>query len=60
MGHIVNVPGPMHLAPEVAGTLCAGRPVVALESALISHGLSYPTAEELAGDPLRRIRPRCR
>jgi hypothetical protein len=28
--------------PEVAGALAAGRPVVALESTLISHGLPYP------------------
>jgi pseudouridine-5'-phosphate glycosidase len=28
--------------PEVAATLAAGRPVVALESTLISHGLPYP------------------
>lgn len=60
MGHIVNVPDPIHLAPGVAEALRDGQPVVALESALISHSLSYPTAEELAGDPLRRIRPRCR
>jgi pseudouridine-5'-phosphate glycosidase len=29
-------------APEVADALAAGRPVVALESTLISHGLPYP------------------
>lgn len=28
--------------PEVADALAAGRPVVALESTLISHGLAYP------------------
>ena len=28
--------------PEVAAALAAGRPVVALESTLISHGLAYP------------------
>jgi pseudouridine-5'-phosphate glycosidase len=28
--------------PEVAAALTAGRPVVALESTLISHGLAYP------------------
>ena len=30
------------VAPEVAAALAAGRPVVALESTLISHGLPYP------------------
>jgi pseudouridine-5'-phosphate glycosidase len=29
-------------SPEVAAALAAGRPVVALESTLISHGLPYP------------------
>ncbi len=30
------------LQPEVAAALAEGRPVVALESTLISHGLAYP------------------
>src|SRR5687768_14995641 len=30
------------IAPEVAAALAEGRPVVALESTLISHGLPYP------------------
>ncbi|MGH2536679.1 MAG: pseudouridine-5'-phosphate glycosidase, partial [Candidatus Promineifilaceae bacterium] len=30
------------LGPEVAKALTAGRPLVALESALISHGLPQP------------------
>ena len=29
-------------SPEVAEALAAGRPLVALESTLISHGLPYP------------------
>lgn len=33
---------------EVADALAAGRPVVALESTLISHGLAYPTNLEVA------------
>ena len=32
----------LHLAPEVAEALAAGRPVVALESTIISHGMPYP------------------
>jgi pseudouridine-5'-phosphate glycosidase len=30
------------VSPEVAGTLAAGGPVVALESTIISHGMPYP------------------
>lgn len=36
------------VAPEVAEALAAGRPVVALESTLISHGLPYPQNVEVA------------
>jgi pseudouridine-5'-phosphate glycosidase len=37
------------VAPEVAEALRAGRPVVALESTLISHGLPFPRNLEVAG-----------
>jgi pseudouridine-5'-phosphate glycosidase len=33
---------PLHLSPEVADALAASRPVVALESTIISHGLPRP------------------
>src|SRR5512134_2778279 len=36
------------VAPEVEAALAAGRPVVALESTLISHGLPYPQNVEVA------------
>jgi pseudouridine-5'-phosphate glycosidase len=36
------------VAPEIAEALAAGRPVVALESTLISHGLPYPQNLEVA------------
>jgi len=36
------------IAPDVAGALADGRPVVALESTLISHGLPYPQNLEVA------------
>ena len=32
----------MRLSPEVAAALAAHRPVVALESTIISHGMPYP------------------
>lgn len=38
----------LDLAPDVADGLAAGRPLVALESTLISHGLPYPANIEVA------------
>ena len=38
----------MRVAPEVAEALAGGRPVVALESTLISHGLPRPRNLEIA------------
>ena len=38
----------LHLAPEVAEALRAQRPVVALESTLITHGLPHPANVETA------------
>ncbi|MEG0769683.1 MAG: pseudouridine-5'-phosphate glycosidase [Ruthenibacterium sp.] len=32
----------LHIAPEVSAALKRGRPVVALESAILSHGVPYP------------------
>jgi pseudouridine-5'-phosphate glycosidase len=44
----MNVLDRLVVSPEVAGALRAGRPVVALESTLISHGLPYPANIEVA------------
>jgi pseudouridine-5'-phosphate glycosidase len=38
----------LDVAPEVAAAVEAGRPVVALESTLISHGLDYPANLDVA------------
>jgi pseudouridine-5'-phosphate glycosidase len=38
----------VHASADVAGALADGRPVVALESTLISHGLPYPANLEVA------------
>jgi len=38
----------LYVAPEVAQAVADGRPVVALESTLISHGLPYPANLEVA------------
>ena len=39
---------PLELTPEVRAALAAGRPVVALESTIISHGFPYPDNLALA------------
>ncbi|KGN36466.1 pseudouridine-5'-phosphate glycosidase [Knoellia subterranea] len=44
------------LAPEVAEALAAGRPVVALESTIISHGMPYPRNVEMAREVERIVR----
>ncbi|NQU28889.1 MAG: pseudouridine-5'-phosphate glycosidase, partial [Candidatus Marinimicrobia bacterium] len=36
------------LTPEVASALKTGRPVLALESTIISHGMPYPQNMEFA------------
>ena len=38
----------LDIAPEVAEALAAGKPVVALESTIISHGMPYPQNVETA------------
>jgi pseudouridine-5'-phosphate glycosidase len=42
MGVAAGVRDRLRIAPPVAEAMAAGRPVVALESTLISHGLPYP------------------
>ncbi len=39
---------PLSLTPEVAAALAAGRPVVALESTIITHGMPFPQNVETA------------
>jgi pseudouridylate synthase len=46
----------MRIAPEVADALAGGRPVVALESTLISHGLPRPRNLEVARDVEAAVR----
>ena len=38
----------LHLSPEVEAAVAQGRPLVALESTVIAHGLPYPTNLEVA------------
>lgn len=39
---------PLTLSPEVSDALAAGRPVVALESTIITHGMPWPQNLEMA------------
>lgn len=38
----------LHISPEVQEALANGKPVVALESTIIAHGMPYPANEETA------------
>jgi pseudouridylate synthase len=46
----------MHLHPEVAAALQSGRPVVALESTIISHGLPRPDNLRIAREIEQSVR----
>jgi pseudouridine-5'-phosphate glycosidase len=48
VGAVPFVSSFLHFSPEVADALQAGRPVVALESTLITHGLPHPANVETA------------
>jgi pseudouridine-5'-phosphate glycosidase len=47
---------PLRIAPEVRAALDAGRPVVALESTIISHGLPRPDNVRVALDVEKTVR----
>ena len=46
----------LEMSPEVAAALAAGKPVVALESTIISHGMPYPQNVETALNVERIVR----
>ncbi|MFI7587644.1 pseudouridine-5'-phosphate glycosidase [Spongisporangium articulatum] len=46
----------LHVDPEVAEALAADRPVVALESTIISHGMPYPQNLETAREVEQTVR----
>ena len=48
----------LQVAPEVADALARGRPVVALESTLISHGFAYPAGRDVALGSQAAVRER--
>ncbi|MDB6181481.1 pseudouridine-5'-phosphate glycosidase [Paracoccus fistulariae] len=39
---------PLHLSPEVSDAIATGKPVVALESTIITHGMPYPQNLDMA------------
>lgn len=41
---------PIDIAPEVAAALAGGRPVVALESTIITHGMPFPQNSAMAAN----------
>ena len=49
----------LDVAPEAAEALKAGKPVVALESTIISHGMPYPQNVETALQVEKIIREEC-
>jgi pseudouridylate synthase len=51
MPHVpVPVSSPLQASPEVADAVAAGRPIVALESTLLAHGLPAPQNRAAAAD----------
>ena len=44
----MNLHDYLSVAPEIAEALAAGKPVVALESTILSHGMPYPQNVEFA------------
>ena len=44
----MNLKEYMDIRPEVEQALAEGKPVVALESTIISHGMPYPQNQEVA------------
>ncbi|KAL9180194.1 hypothetical protein ACHAXT_008164 [Thalassiosira profunda] len=49
-------PACVKVLPEVAAALASGRPVVALESTIVAHGMPYPQNLELAKDVSQILR----
>ena len=53
---ITSVGSKVKVLPEVARALQSGRPVVALESTIVAHGMPYPQNLELAKDVSQILR----
>ena len=48
----------LRILPEVSDALSAGRPIVALESTVITHGLPYPDNLEVTNETLAMVKSR--
>lgn len=55
---MTTLKAPLEPTPEVAEALAAGKPVVALESTIISHGMPYPDNVAMAREVEEIIRDR--
>ncbi|MCR5098204.1 MAG: pseudouridine-5'-phosphate glycosidase [Lachnospiraceae bacterium] len=55
----MNLNAYLDVAPEVKAAIDAGKPVVALESTIISHGMPYPQNVETALSVEKIIRDNC-
>lgn len=51
-----STPGPVRFNDEVGAALAEGRPVVALESTIISHGMPYPDNVAMATEVEQLVR----
>lgn len=50
------IPSRIRTLPEVADAIASGRPVVALESTIVTHGMPYPASVDMAESVERIIR----
>ena len=48
----------LSVAPEIAEAIAQGKPVVALESTILSHGMPYPENVEFAHKVEKIVRDR--
>ena len=51
----MNLKDYLSITPEIQEALAAGKPVVALESTILSHGMPYPQNVEFAHKVLSLI-----
>ena len=54
----MNLKDYLSVTPEIQEAIDAGKPVVALESTILSHGMPYPQNVEFAHKALSPRRPR--
>ena len=52
----MNIEKYLDIQPEIAEAIAAGKPVVALESTILSHGMPFPENMEFAHNVEKIIR----